>query len=91
MKKIYCDICKEEIEPGYPHYVARFVRNKKWWNAENRTIDICNACHNVLTDRERAMDEVSCCVFESLPLESDDEKEDDANGLGEQTRGESEA
>lgn len=75
MQKIYCDICKEEIEPGDPHYTARFVRSK-WWNAKSRSIDICNACHNILTDRERAMEEVSCCDFESLPLESDDEKED---------------
>lgn len=91
MKKIYCDVCKCEIMPEDPHYVARFERNKKWRNDKDRSIDICNACHNVLMDSERAMEEVSCCDFESLPFDSDVEKEDDVNGLGEQTRGESEA
>lgn len=76
MNKIYCDICKEEINPGDPHYVARLSRNK-WWNVTSRTIDICNACHNVLTDRERAMEEVTDCDW-TKPLESED-----SNGLGE--------
>lgn len=77
MNKIYCDICKEEINPGDPHHVARFACNKRWWNAENRTIDICNACHNVLTDRKRAMEEATDCIW-TEPLESEDD-----NGLGE--------
>lgn len=80
MKKIYCDICKGEINTGDPYYTARVVRNKRW-TMKSVPIDICNVCYNVITDRKCAMDEVS----------SFDEKEADANGLGKQTRGESEA
>ena len=56
------------------------MRNKLW-NAKSVPIDICNVCYNIITDRKCAMDEVS--LFE--------EKEADMNGLGKQTRGESEA
>ena len=55
MKAMYCDICKDEITPGDTHYTARFVRNK-WWNVKSSSIDICNKCHSIITDRKRAME-----------------------------------
>ena len=75
MKKIYCDICKGEIDTGDPYYTARVVSNKRW-NAKSILIDICNVCYNIITDRKCVMDEVSLS----------DEKEAGMNGLGEQTR-----